>query len=117
MKSPIRAFVIAVVCSLLLSIAADVPAQSKSTTAKATQTKTTKKIKGRLPNNYGKLDLSTKQRTEIYEIQAKYRTKIEDLEKQLAALKADQGKDIEGVLTTTQKKKLQDILAAKKKKK
>lgn len=112
-----RTLGIASLCSLFLLVSADVPAQTKSTDSKATQTsKSTKKIKGRLPNNYGKLELTTKQRTEIYEIQAKYRTKIDDLEKQLAELKAEQDKAVEVVLTTTQKKKLEDILTAKKKK-
>lgn len=67
---------------------------------------------GRLPNNYGRIGLSEKQRNDIYSIQAKYRDQIEALEKQLADLRAKRDAEIEAVLTPEQKQKLEELKAA-----
>ncbi len=79
---------------------------SKSATAKS------KTIGGRLPAYFGQVGLKDEQRQEVYEIQASYREKIEALEKELADLRAKMNKDLEGVLTTTQKRKLSSLRRA-----
>lgn len=71
-----------------------------------------KKLRGRLPRNYGKLGVSQEQRRTIYSIQEKYRSQIEDLEKQLAALESQRDRDIAAVLTEGQKVRLKELEAA-----
>lgn len=73
-------------------------------------------FKGRLPNNYGKIGLSSEQRNEIYGVQAKYRTQLEELQKQIAALKAKQDMEVRAVLNNSQKDALDKLLEAAQKK-
>lgn len=61
---------------------------------------------GRIPNGWGKLNLSPEQKKNIYEIQAKYKKQVEDLELQIEELKTKQLEDMEGVLTADQLSKL-----------
>ncbi len=68
-----------------------------------------KTIRGRLPAYYGQIGLSKEQREKIYQIQANYRAKIEELEKQLAELRAKQQAEIDAVLTPDQKKRLEEL--------
>lgn len=74
------------------------------------------KASGRLPNNYGKLGLSEKQKKSIYETQGKYATEINSLIKQVEALRAKRDAEVEGVLTAEQKVKLKELLAESAKK-
>ncbi|MGI9470855.1 MAG: hypothetical protein ACR2NZ_04945 [Rubripirellula sp.] len=69
-------------------------------------------LTGRLPRYFASV-VDSKQRQEIYEIQASFQTKIEELEAELAALEEEQMKEIEGVLTTTQRKKLVELREAR----
>ncbi|MBM79084.1 MAG: hypothetical protein CMJ78_00635 [Planctomycetaceae bacterium] len=78
--------------------------------ASAEKKTTRKKPRGRLPNQYGKLGLSTKQRDDIYAIQADYKSKVDELRKQIAALEKEQGDKIVAVLTDTQKTRLDELL-------
>lgn len=71
----------------------------------------------RLPNNYGKLELSGEQKDQVYAIQKKFEAEIESLEKQLAALKAKREAELLNVLTAAQKEKLKSIQATPKTKK
>jgi len=71
------------------------------------------KMRGQLPQNWGKLGLSDEQKQKIYEVQSKHRAKIETLEKQIAELKDQQRKDMEAVLTAAQKARLREIVAGK----
>src|SRR5579871_2562214 len=71
----------------------------KSTAAKADAVPAKK---GRLPHNYGKLDLSEEQREKIYGIQAQHQEAIEKLEKQLESLKDKQAAEVYAVLTAPQ---------------
>lgn len=71
------------------------------------------KAKGQLPQGWSKLGLSDEQKQKVYEIQTKYKAKIEDLEKQIQAAKDQQRKEELGVLSDAQKKKLKDMLAEK----
>jgi len=88
--------------------------KKKSTTAKTSATakkSVTKKSKGRVPPYYGKLDLTKEQRDKIYEIKAGYKSQLDSLKKQLAELSQKQKTECAGVLTTSQKSKLDKILS------
>jgi len=80
---------------------------------------TKKKFRGRLPQYYGQIGLSEKQRTEIYGVQAKHRPQIQDLQKQLAALRAKEKEEVNAILTAEQKIGLTTLLdeAAKRRSK
>lgn len=60
---------------------------------------------GRLPRFFASL-VDDQQRMEIYEIQTSYRPRFQKLEKQLAQLEAAEMRDMEKVLSTSQRKKL-----------
>ena len=104
---------VALTISTQLSVESTVGQEKAST--KPAPAKVSKKPSGRPPAQYGKLGLSTEQRTKIYGIQADYKKQIADLQKQIDALKGKQTSDIQGVLTTDQKKKLDELQAAAKK--
>jgi hypothetical protein len=70
----------------------------------------------RLPANYTKIGLSDDQRKKIYEVQNKYESQIDALEKQIADLKAKQKAEVDGVLTPEQYKALQTVVEESKKK-
>ena len=75
-----------------------------------------KKARGRLPSNYGKVGLSDEQRQKIYGVQATYRTQLEELAKQIKALRSKRDAEIEAVLTDAQKQKLAELQEASQKK-
>ena len=60
----------------------------------------------RVPAYFGQIGLTADQRASIYSVQAKRFEKIDALEKQIAAEKAEMLADCEGVLNETQKKLL-----------
>ena len=100
-----------------------VPAQEGAQKGKASNQETVaektkaarKRPRGRLPMFYGQIGLSREQREKIYEIQAKYRSQIEELMKQLAALREKQKEEIEAVLTDEQKERLAKLQEEAKK--
>jgi len=71
------------------------------------------KARGQLPANWSKLGLDDTQKEKVYKIQAEYRPKIEDLQKQLAEIRDKEKKDLEAVLTPAQKARLREILVGK----
>lgn len=77
--------------------------------AAPTEAAPAKKTINRLPNNYGKLDLTSSQKQKIYDVQNKYRDQIAELEKQIADLTAKRNSEVEGVLTPEQKTKLAEL--------
>ena len=93
-----------------------------STTVKKTTKKSGKdeatKFKGRLPAHYGSV-VDDKQRKEIYDIQAEYYNKLENLRKdhasQLKALMADRDEEITDLLTDEQRKKVAKLKADRSK--
>jgi hypothetical protein len=89
--------------------------KSKATDKKAGGKKP-RKFRGRLPQYYGQIGLSAKQRKDIYAIQISYRERLQKLEQQLRDLRAKQSSEIEAVLTSEQKKKHSDLLEAARKK-
>lgn len=73
-----------------------------------------KKAKNKqLPQNYGKLGLSDEQKKKIYAIQDEYGDKINDLTKQLEALRKKQREEMAAVLTDEQRQELKKILSEK----
>jgi Spy/CpxP family protein refolding chaperone len=68
------------------------------------------KVKGTLPAHWKDLGLSDDQKQKVYKIQANYKTKIDDLEKKIKDLKAEEHEERLKVLTDDQKKKLREIL-------
>src|SRR5687768_8361264 len=71
------------------------------------------KTKGTLPQNWSKLGLTDAQKTKVYSIQGKYKDEIEKLEEQIRELKEKQRKESLEVLTSEQKKRLEEILKEK----
>jgi hypothetical protein len=61
---------------------------------------------GRLPRYYGKLDLSDEQRTKVYAVQEEFGKQIDDLLRQLDALKSAREKKVKAILTASQKRML-----------
>ena len=82
------------------------PSKSKKTPAATSA----KKQRRRLPNHYAKL-VTDEQRESIYEIQRRYREKIEPLRKQIEQLIAERNAEIRQVLTPEQQRKLDELLA------
>jgi hypothetical protein len=74
------------------------------------------KVTGRLPNNWGKLGLSDKQKKDVYAKQAKYATEINALIRQVEELREKRDAEMEAVLTAEQKVKLKELLAESAKK-
>jgi len=73
------------------------------------------KVKGFLPQNWGKIGLTDDQKQEIYKIQAKHNTEIDKLEAKIKELKGARDKEMKGVLSADQKKRLDEILTGKDK--
>jgi Spy/CpxP family protein refolding chaperone len=90
--------------------------QETKTDGTATKAASTKELKGRLPANIGKLELTTAQRQKIYGIQAEADAKIEVLAAQIKELQKKRDAEIEATLTPDQKKKLEEIRLANKEK-
>jgi len=114
-KTKLRAGVLLTLTGLLLASPAspifttnNVQAQEEVTETE--EKKPRKKPRGRVPNHYGKLGLSPKQKETIYGIQAKYDQQIDALEKQIEELEAEEDQEIEDVLTDVQRARLQEIL-------
>jgi len=93
-----------------------VAAQKSKSADEKSDRKKARKFRGRLPQYYGQIGLSDKQRKKIYSIQISYREQLQKLEQQLRDLRAKQGSEIDAVLTSEQKKKLSDLLEAARKK-
>jgi hypothetical protein len=82
------------------------------------QDKTTKKadeqpapvvVKSQLPKGWKALGLSDQQKKNVYVLRAKYAAKRQALEEQLKALKDEETKALEGVLTEGQKARLKEV--------
>jgi hypothetical protein len=73
------------------------------------------KAKGMLPPNWGRIGLSDDQKQTIYKIQGKYGEEIDKLEAKLKELRTTRDKEMKGVLTAEQKKRLEEILIGKDK--
>lgn len=96
-------------CCTLIGLAQDGPKPAGTKAAEKSDQE-----KGRLPANYGKLGLTEAQKNSIYEVQKKYKSQLDDLEKQLDALKSKRDGEVEAVLSDAQRKILKDLVDAAK---
>lgn len=87
---------VAVICFGAISASAD----DKKDTPKGRQ----------LPSNWGKLGLSDEQRDKVYSVQGEYKSKIEELTKQLSELKKKEKEALFAILTEGQLARLKEIL-------
>lgn len=83
------------------------------TVGNAADDKPDTKMRGQLPQSWGKLGLSDEQKQKIYRVQGEFRAKIDALEKQIMDLKSAEKKDLEKILTPAQKERLREILTGK----
>ena len=107
----------AVVLGTLTSIALGtlpIVAQEPAPTAKPSTPTARKKGEGthRVPDYFGQIGLTPEQKTNIYGMVDKHMVKVEALEKQIEAEKADMLAECETVLDDTQKKLLAKLRAA-----
>jgi hypothetical protein len=72
-------------------------------------------IKATLPRHYRSLGLSDKQKKNVYTVKARYTAKIEELQRQIDALKAEENTELEKLLTDAQKARLAELRAGKDK--
>lgn len=66
-------------------------------------------ITKRLPPSYNKLGLTDNQKKQIYVIRAKFALKIEELQKEIAALREQEKTATENILTPAQKARLREL--------
>ena len=105
----------------LLVLSGGLVGQDKKEDPKKDEKKTDKKeeptakLKGVLPANWKKLGLTDAQVQEVYKVQSKYNEDIAKLESKIKELKAAKEKDERAVLTSEQKKRLEEILIGKDK--
>jgi hypothetical protein len=62
-----------------------------------------------LPRYFKQLGLTDQQKKNIYKVRATYAVKIEELQRQIADLKEKEKKELEGVLTDGQRKRLKEL--------
>jgi hypothetical protein len=72
------------------------------------------KLRGQLPQNFKKLGLRDDQIQMIYKIQADYKAKMEELDRQLKKLKSERDEAIQKVLTPEQLKRLRELRTGEK---
>jgi len=66
------------------------------------------KVKGQLPQGWGRIGLTDEQKQKVYKIHAKYNDQIDKLEAQIKELKEKRDQERYDVLTAEQKKRLKD---------
>ena len=103
--------------ALSIGIASQIPpssvlAQNESPSKKAEKGG----AEGRVPAYYAQIGLSKDQRTKVLEVQASYAAKIDALRKQIADLESKRDVDVRATLTDDQRKTLDELSEAGKKK-
>jgi Spy/CpxP family protein refolding chaperone len=99
-----RTIALLTVVGLTLGISSALLGQDKAQVGKA---------RGTLPQNWNKLGLTDDQKQKVYTAQAEYKTKIDELQKQIDDLKKKQRVAMESVLTDAQKARLKEIALEK----
>jgi hypothetical protein len=99
---------------VLILVVVGVAVSQDKGTEKGKDGEPNKKYKGVLPANFKKLGLTDSQVQNIYKIQSEYRTKLDDLKKQIDTLKASEKAAIEKVLSDVQLKRLKEIRTGEK---
>lgn len=108
-----RCFICIVALGLTVGTVSRTFGQDKQTTTNTTtgsvkeEPKT--KLKGTLPANFGKLNLSDAQKQQIYRLQAEYAEKLDKLEKQIEKTRAERNEGYRNVLTKAQRDRLDEI--------
>ena len=69
--------------------------------------------KGQLPQGFGKLGLSDEQKAKVYAVQAKYKSKIAELKKQLDEAQKEEKTAIFDLLTDAQKARFKELALEK----
>jgi len=110
------ALLVAVACPAAMIRAADTktdtPSQPKAEAKDSTDDSNAKTdAKGRLPRNYGKIGISSDQKTKIYQIEGGYAPRLKALRDQISALTAQEDKELRALLTADQLKKLDELNA------
>ena len=72
------------------------------------------KVKGQLPANWGKLDLTPDQKQSIYKVQAKYKEDIAKMKEKIKEIESEERAEMSKLLTPEQKKKLQELATGEK---
>lgn len=75
------------------------------------------KIKGQLPQNWSKLNLTAAQKEEVYKLNSDYKEKIDKLKEDIKQLENELTRKRVAVLTDEQRKKLLDMVAGEPKEK
>jgi hypothetical protein len=70
-------------------------------------------VKRTLPPGFNKLGLSEQQKQKVFATRAEYRTKIDELRKQIQDLEAKERGELQTILTDAQKARLKEVLAEK----
>jgi TolA-binding protein len=70
-------------------------------------------VRGALPPNWKQLGLTDEQKKKVYQVQGQFRVRIDDLERQIKELRAEERKELEKLLTDSQKTRLKEIAAGK----
>ena len=105
------------ILALSIGIASQIPPSSVLAQNESPSKKTEKGgAEGRVPAYYAQIGLSKEQRTKVLEVQASYAAKIDTLRKQIADMEAKRDVDVRATLTDDQKKKLDELSEAGKKK-
>jgi hypothetical protein len=94
-----------------LPLIAQEPAPAKSAEKTAPASKKSDPTR-RVPSYFGQVGLSTEQRESIYKIRGKHQPRIQELQKQIDSLRAEELRECETVLTDSQKQQLQQFRAA-----
>jgi TolA-binding protein len=89
-------------------------AGSKSSSATKSETKETR-VRGVLPQYFGKISLSDEQKQKIYKIQNEYSDRIDELEKKIEEMKAERNGKYMKELTKAQKERLDELKKARDK--
>ena len=100
-----------------IGIASQIPPSSVLAQNESPSKKTEKGgAEGRVPAYYAQIGLSKDQRTKVLEVQASYAAKIDALRKQIADLESKRDVDVRATLTDDQRKTLDELSEAGKKK-
>lgn len=118
MRSAGKLFVLALILCGPTALYAQDKAGSKSSGSKSSSGKTETKetrVRGVLPQYYGKISLSDEQKQRIYKIQNEYSDRIDELEKKIEDLKAERNSKYMKELTKAQKERLDELKNARDK--
>src|SRR4051794_13881674 len=72
------------------------------------------KLRGFLPKYFKQVGISDDQKQAVYRVQAKYDTKLAELQKKIKDLKAEEMLECEKVLTKAQMERLKELRAGEK---